>query len=262
MTMPVLFLSHGAPTLPLEAGETGEAWRKLAAQMPRPAAILAISAHWESHIPTLSRAVQPETIHDFSGFPEELYRIQYPAPGAPEMAETAARLLQQAGIPVQLDDRHGLDHGAWVPLSIMFPQADIPVAQLSLQPERDPDWHLALGRALRPLREEGVLIVGSGAITHNLRAVFRHPQDEPAPAWVTEFCDWIAARISAGDIESLRSYRTLAPHAVENHPTDEHLLPLFVALGAASKVEDARHLNRVMTFGLLAMDAWLFDGQG
>jgi 4,5-DOPA dioxygenase extradiol len=260
--MPVLFLSHGAPSLPLEAGETGEAWRKLAAQMPKPAAILAISAHWESHIPTLSRAVQPETIHDFSGFPEELYRIQYPAPGAPQMAETAARLLQQAGIPVQMDDRHGLDHGAWVPLSIMFPQADIPVAQLSLQPERGPDWHLALGRALRPLREEGVLIVGSGAITHNLRAVFRQPQDEPAPAWVTEFCDWIAAKISAGDIEALAAYRTLAPHAVQNHPTDEHLLPLFVALGAATKVDDARHLNRVMTFGLLAMDAWLFDGDG
>ncbi len=260
--MPVLFLSHGAPSLPLEAGETGTVWRQLGAQLPKPSAILMISAHWESHIPTVSRAVQPETIHDFSGFPEELYRIQYPAPGAPEMAEAAARLLQQAGIPVQVDDKHGLDHGAWVPLSIMFPQADIPVAQLSLQPERDPAWHLALGRALRPLREQGVLIVGSGAITHNLRAVFRHPQGEQAPAWVTEFCDWIAARISEGDLDALSSYRTLAPHAVQNHPTDEHLLPLFVALGAASKVDDAQHLNRVMTFGLLAMDAWLFDGAG
>jgi 4,5-DOPA dioxygenase extradiol len=170
--------------------------------------------------------------------------------------------LQQAGIPVQIDDHRGLDHGAWVPLSIMFPQADIPVAQLSLQPERDPAWHLALGRALRPLREQGVLIVGSGAITHNLRAVFRHPQGEPAPAWVTEFRDWIADRIGAGDLEALCAYRTLAPHAVQNHPTDEHLLPLFVAMGAASRLEDAQHLNAVMTFGLLAMDAWLFDGLG
>jgi 4,5-DOPA dioxygenase extradiol len=232
----------------------------LGAQLPKPSAILVISAHWETRVPTLSRAVQPETIHDFSGFPEELYRIQYPAPGAPQMAESAARLLENAGIQVKLDDRHGLDHGAWVPLSMMFPQADIPVAQLSLQPERDPAWHLALGRALRPLREQGVLIVGSGAITHNLRAVFTHPQGEPAPQWVTEFCDWIAARIREGDLEALSSYRTLAPHAVQNHPTDEHLLPLFVALGAASKTDDAQHLNKVMTYGLLAMDAWLFDG--
>ncbi len=260
MLTPVLFLSHGAPSLPLEAGETGAAWRHLGAQLPRPSAILVISAHWETHVPMLSRAVQPETIHDFSGFPAELYRLQYPAPGAPQMAERAAELLRQAGIPVQLDDRHGLDHGAWVPLSIMFPQADIPVAQLSLQPEWDPAWHLALGRALRPLREQDVLIVGSGAITHNLRAVFTHPQGKPAPEWVTEFRDWIAAKIKQGDLDVLTAYRTLAPHAEQNHPSDEHLLPLFVALGAASKVNDARHLNRVMTFGLLAMDAWLFDG--
>ena len=260
MMMPVLFLSHGAPSLPLEAGETGAAWRQLGVQLPKPSAILVISAHWETRIPTVSRAIQPETIHDFSGFPEELYRLQYPAPGAPQMAEAAAQTLQGAGIPVQLDDTHGLDHGAWVPLSIMFPQADIPVAQLSLQPEQDPDWHLALGRALRPLREQGVLIVGSGAITHNLRAIFRHPPGEPAPEWVTEFRDWIAARLKEGDLDALCAYRTRAPHAVQNHPTDEHLLPLFVVLGAASKVDDARHLNRVMTFGLLAMDAWLFDG--
>jgi 4,5-DOPA dioxygenase extradiol len=259
MTMPVLFLSHGAPTLPLEPGETGAAWQQLAAQLPRPSAILMISAHWETQIPTVSRAVQPATIHDFSGFPEELYRLQYRAPGAPQLAETTALLLQQAGIFAQLDDTHGLDHGAWVPLSIMFPQADIPVAQLSLQPEHDPAWHLALGRALRPLREQGVLIVGSGAITHNLRAVFRHPQDEPAPAWVTEFIGWITEQIRAGDLDALSAYRTLAPHAVQNHPTDEHLLPLFVALGATSRVDNAHHLNAVMTFGLLAMDAWLFD---
>jgi 4,5-DOPA dioxygenase extradiol len=259
MMMPVLFLSHGAPTLPLEAGETGAAWSALAAQLPRPSAILVVSAHWESHIPTVSRAVQPETIHDFSGFPEELYRLQYPAPGAPQLADEVAELLQRAHIAVQFDPSHGLDHGAWVPLSIMFPQADIPVAQLSLQPERDPAWHLEVGRALRPLREQGVLILGSGAITHNLPAVFRHPQGAAAPEWVTAFRDWIAARIREGDLDALRAYRTLAPHAVQNHPTDEHLLPLFVAMGAAAKLEDARHLNPVMTFGLLAMDAWLFD---
>jgi 4,5-DOPA dioxygenase extradiol len=144
----------------------------------------------------------------------------------------------------------------------MFPQADIPVAQLSMQPERSPAWHLALGRALRPLREQGVLIVGSGALTHNLRAVFKHPPGESVPVWVTDFCDWVAERITDGDVDALCAYRTLAPYAELNHPTDEHLLPLFVALGAASSVETAQHLNRVTTFGLLAMDAWLFDGAG
>lgn len=257
--MPVLFLSHGAPTLPLEPGETGMAWQRLGAQLPKPSAILMISAHWETSTPTVSRAVRPETIHDFSGFPEALYKLRYPAPGAPEMAQAAARALQQAEIPVQLDDTHGLDHGAWVPLSFLFPQADIPVAQLSLQPDKDPAWHVALGRALRPLREQGVLIIGSGAISHNLRAVFKHPQNEPAPQWVAEFCDWIAAKIAAGDLQALIEYRGRAPYAVQNHPTDEHLLPLFVALGAANKIDSALHLNRVMTYGLLAMDAWLFD---
>lgn len=259
MKMPVLFVSHGSPTLPLEPGDTGAAWRKLGEQLPKPSAILMISAHWGSRIPTVSRAVQPETIHDFSGFPAELYKLQYPAPGAPEMAQSVALALQQAGIPVQLDDAHGLDHGAWVPLSLMYPKANIPVAQLSLQPDQDPAWHIALGRALRPLREQGVLIIGSGSITHNLRATFKHPQGEPVPEWVAEFCDWMAERIAAGDLDALSAYRTRAPHAVENHPTDEHLLPLFVALGAADRIDSAVHMNRVMTYGILAMDAWLFD---
>ena len=257
--MPVLFLSHGAPTLPLEPGETGMSWQRLGAQLPKPSTILMISAHWETSIPTVSRVAQPETIHDFSCFPEALYKLRYPAPGAPEMAQVAAFALQQAGIPVQLDDMHGLDHGAWVPLSFLFPQADIPVAQLSLQPDKNPAWHVALGRALRPLREQGVLIIGSGAITHNLRAVFKHQQDEPVPQWVAEFCDWIVAKIAAGDLQALIEYRSRAPYALQNHPTDEHLLPLFVAFGAANKIDTAMHLNRVMTHGLLAMDAWLFD---
>jgi len=259
--MPVIFVSHGAPTLPLEPGETGAAWQKLGAQLPRPTAILLISAHWETRIPTISRAAEPETIHDFSGFPQALYQLRYPAPGAPDMAQAAAIALQQAGIPVQLDDTRGLDHGAWVPLSFLFPQADIPVAQLSLQPAQNPAWHIALGRALRPLREQGVLIIGSGSITHNLAATFRHPRGEPVPIWVSAFCDWMAQQIKAGDLDALSAYRTLAPYAAQNHPTEEHLLPLFVALGAAAHVDSARHLNRVVTFGLLAMDAWLFDAE-
>jgi 4,5-DOPA dioxygenase extradiol len=257
--MPVLFLSHGAPSLPLEEGETGAVWREIAARLPRPSAILVISAHWETRIPTLSSAVNPETIHDFSGFPDELYKLRYPAPGAPQLAEAVVRALRKAAIEVELDEARGLDHGAWIPMSLMYPEAEIPVTQLSIQPEQNPDWHIALGRALRPLREQGVLIIGSGAITHNLRAVFRHPEGAPEPVWVAEFCDWIADRIDAGDLNSLSAYRTLAPHAVQNHPTDEHLLPLFVVLGAANNITNSQHLNRVMTYGMLAMDAWLFD---
>lgn len=259
MTMPVLFISHGAPTLSLEPGDTGTAWQQLGARLPKPPAILVISAHWETIIPTVSCADQPVTIHDYSGFPAELYKLKYPAPGAPEMAKAVARALQQAGIPVQLDDTRGLDHGAWVPLSFLYPNADIPVAQLSIQPDKDPAWHIALGRAQRPLRQQGVLIIGSGSISHNLRAIFKHPQGEPAPEWVTEFCDWMAAKIKAGDIEALGAYRTLAPYAEQNHPTDEHLFPLFAALGAANEIASAVHFNQVMTYGMLAMDAWLFD---
>lgn len=259
MKMPVLFLSHGAPTLALEAGQTGALWRQIALQLPKPSAILVVSAHWESAVPTVSCTAVPETICDFSGFPEALYKLRYPAPGAPEMAEETARLLQFAGIAVQLDDARGLDHGAWIPLGLMYPAADIPVAQLSIQSQQNPAWHLALGRALRPLREQGVLIIGSGSVTHNLPAIFRHPQGAPVPVWVVEFYDWIADKIAAGDLAALSAYRTLAPHAIQNHPTDEHLLPLFVALGASDDIAASQHLNRIMTYGLLAMDAWLFD---
>ena len=175
------------------------------------------------------------------------------------MAQLVAELLQQAGIHIQLNSTRGLDHGAWVPLSLMYPAAKIPVTQLSLQPNRNPAWHIALGRALQPLREQGVLIIGSGSITHNLRAIFQHRQGDPVPQWVTEFCDWMTEKIQAGDMDALSNYRSLAPHAAQNHPTDEHLLPLFVALGAADKIDTAQHLNRVMTYGFLAMDAWVFD---
>jgi 4,5-DOPA dioxygenase extradiol len=259
MKMPVLFVSHGAPALPIEPGETGVAWRKLGDTLPRPNSILVISAHWDTPVPTVSRVSQPETIHDFYGFPEELYKLQYPALGAPDLAQSVVLTLQRAGIAAQLEDTRGLDHGAWVPLSLMYPKADIPVTQLSLQSGKDPAWHIALGRALSPLHEQGVLIVGSGSISHNLHALFRHPQGAPAPAWVTEFCDWVADQIASGNLDMLRDYRERAPHAAMNHPTDEHLLPLFVALGAADKIDNSERLNQVMTYGMLAMDAWLFN---
>jgi 4,5-DOPA dioxygenase extradiol len=257
MKTPVIFVSHGAPTLPLEPGATGSAWRALGASLAKPRAILLVSAHWETPAPIVSGAKNPSTIHDFSGFPAALYQLRYAAQGAPDLADEVVSLLTQAGIAVSVDATRGLDHGAWVPLSFLFPDAEIPVAQLSIQPAQNAAWHFNLGVALQALRDKDVLIIGSGSITHNLRAVFSHPADTAAPVWVTEFCDWIDAKIQARDFSALCQYRSLAPHALQNHPTDEHLLPLFVTLGAAGHYAHVERLNQVMTYRLLAMDAWL-----
>jgi 4,5-DOPA dioxygenase extradiol len=258
MKMPTLFVSHGAPNLPLDPGETGNAWRKIVTLIPKPRAILVISAHWTTETPTVSSTPNPETIYDFSGFPDELYQLKYPAQGSPTLARTISTLLTSSGIDCKINHTRGLDHGAWVPLSIMYPDANIPVLQLSIQPNLNPAWHLALGKALKPLCENGVLIVGSGSITHNLPAIFRHPQGEPAPSWVIDFCEWFATKIQSGDINMLTNYRKLAPYASLNHPTDEHLLPLFVAIGA-SEFKSTSHFNQVMTFGILAMDTWFLE---
>ena len=230
--LPSLYLSHGAPTLPIDPSMPSGEFAALAARLPRPRAILMLSAHWGTDMPVASTAAAPETIHDFYGFPRALYELQYPAPGAPELAREAAALLDAADLPAQTRP-HGLDHGAWVPLLLMFPQADVPVAQLSIQPHRDPAHHFAVGRALRPLAEEGVLIVGSGQITHNLRAADFGAKPGDADPRVAEFTDWFETRLAERDIEAVLDYRRRAPHAALMHPTDEHLLPGYSALGAA-----------------------------
>ncbi|HKU00616.1 MAG TPA: class III extradiol ring-cleavage dioxygenase [Paraburkholderia sp.] len=229
---PTLFLSHGAPTLPIDPSLPSGGFTTLAQHLPRPKSVLMLSAHWNTLKPTVSTAEQPETIHDFYGFPRALYEIQYPAPGAPETARRAAALLRAQGVPVD-EEAHGLDHGAWVPMLLMFPEADVPVAQLSIQPRADAAHHFAIGRALRELREEGVMVIGSGQITHNLRAADFSARREDADPRVAEFTDWFEARLAARDIDALLDYRREAPHAVLMHPTDEHLLPVFAALGAA-----------------------------
>lgn len=205
----------------------------LSARLTRPRAILMLSAHWETDMPVASTADAPETIHDFYGFPRALYDLKYPAPGAPDVAREAAALLDAAGIATQTQP-HGLDHGAWVPLLLMYPQADVPVAQLSIQPHRDPAHHYAVGRALRPLADDGVLIVGSGQITHNLREADFGASPSDADPRVAQFTEWFEERLATRDIESLLDYRRRAPHATFMHPTDEHLLPVFASLGAAS----------------------------
>ena len=256
---PALFLSHGAPTLALEPGSTRDFLAALGAGLPRPRAILVISAHWETAAPAVSTAVRPETIHDFYGFPQALYAMRYPAPGAPELAQRARELLLETGIAATGVADRGLDHGAWMPLLLMYPQADIPVTQLAVQTRLGPAHHLHLGEALRPLRGEGVLIIGSGSATHNLGGFGGHRHDSPPPDWVSAFNDWLAEAIAAGRTADLLDYRRLAPHAVRNHPTEEHLLPLFAACGAGTPGVQPRHIHNGYTYGVIGMDAWRFD---
>jgi len=258
MTLPTLFVSHGAPTLAVEDNGTTRFLRTLGQALPRPRAILIATAHWETAQPMVGAAPRPETIHDFGGFPEALYRLRYEAAGAPDVAARAQDLLREAGFQAAIDGARGLDHGAWVPLLHAYPARDVPVVPLSIQSHLGPEHHFRVGRALAPLADEGVLIVGSGSITHNLREVFARRHDSQAPAWMRGFVDWMGARIEAGDEAGVLDYRARAPEAARNHPTDEHLLPLYVAMGAAGAGAAAKRIHADTTWGALAMDAYLF----
>jgi 4,5-DOPA dioxygenase extradiol len=258
MMLPSLFVSHGSPMLALEDVPARDFLRGLARRFARPRAILGVSAHWETDRPAVSRVEQNDTIHDFYGFPEALYRLSYPAPGSAWLAGRVRDLLDGSGIDCAVDPRRGLDHGAWVPLLLAYPQADVPVVQLSIQTHLGPAHHLALGRVLAPLRAEGVLILGSGSFTHNLGEFRRHGQAAASPGWVEDFAAWMDDAIGAARVQDLLDYRRLAPHAVMNHPTDEHLLPLFVALGAAGDRPASERLHASVTYGILRMDAYSF----
>jgi 4,5-DOPA dioxygenase extradiol len=258
MTLPSLFLSHGAPTLPLTDTPASAFLKQLGGMLPRPKAILVVSAHWETETPTVSAVECNETIHDFYGFPRPLYDLRYPAPGSPELAARVAELIRQAGMTCDIDRRRGLDHGAWVPLLLAYPKADIPVLQLSIQPHLGPAHHLRIGRALAKLREEGVLIVGSGSFTHDLSEFRGQGLNDPAPAWVNGFADWFDAALTGRRDTDLLDYRKLAPFAGKNHPTEEHILPLFNALGAAGDTGQAKRLHTSATYSVLRMDVYEF----
>jgi 4,5-DOPA dioxygenase extradiol len=257
-SFPSLFISHGSPDLPLTPSAAQDFLSQLSQQFEKPKAILVISAHWNTTHPVVSASTQPETIHDFSGFPSALYQLQYPAPGAPQLAHRVHTLLKDADFASEIVTNRGLDHGAWNPLILIYPAADIPVTQLSIQPRQDAAYHLRLGQALEPLKEEGVLILASGSATHNLREIGNYAGDSQPPFWVSEFADWLTVKAEAGDIESLINYRQIAPHAERNHPTPEHLLPLFVALGAGGKQAKAVSLHSSYTYGVLSMAALSF----
>jgi 4,5-DOPA dioxygenase extradiol len=259
--LPTLFVSHGAPTLPVTDTPAKRFLGELPARLPtRPKAILAVSAHWETEIPTVNLVAVNSTIHDFGGFAPELYELRYPAPGSAELAERVGELLAAEGVACRVDRSRGLDHGAWTPLLLMYPQADVPVVQLSVQPHLGPAHHLAVGRALQALRSEAVLVIGSGSFTHDL-SEFRHRRHElegAEPDWVASFAAWFDTALTEGRTNDLLAYRRLAPNAARNHPTEEHLLPLYVALGAAGDRPSARRLHASVTHGVLRMDVYAF----
>ena len=255
---PTLFVSHGSPDLLLRDSPTLDFLKQLGTQLGKPKAILAISAHWATRIPTVSIAAQATSIHDFWGFPRELYQMNYSAPGAPELAEQTTKLLAEAGFEIETNPNRGLDHGAWEPLMLMYPEADVPVTQLSIQPGLGTSYHLQLGRALAPLRQEGVLILASGTTTHNLRAFGQFAFDATPPDWVKQFDDWLEIAIAQNNTDALLDYRRQAPYAIQNHPSDEHLLPLFVALGAGGEAVQTTQLHTSFTYGVFSMAAYAF----
>ena len=257
--LPAIFVSHGSPMLAIEDADARDFLKMLPSLLPeKPKAILMVSAHWERLRPTVNAPAANETIHDFGGFPEALYKLTYPAPPSADLAKRVAELLAADGLPTDIDRRRGLDHGAWVPLLVAWPDADIPVVQLSVQTRLGPEHHYRLGQLLAPLRNEGVLIVGSGSFTHDLASFFSSGGriDAPELDWVHVFAEWMSSALKERRIGDLLDYRRLAPEAAHNHPTEEHLLPLYVALGAgAGKVT---HLHSSTTYGILRMDAFAF----
>jgi len=259
--LPALFISHGSPMLAVEPGRTGPLLREIGAALPRPQAILVVSPHWSTPTPRLGNLIKQSVIHDFGGFPAELYELDYPANGAPDLAERVAALLRANGLPAQTDDGWGLDHGAWVPLRYLYPHADIPVLQLSLQRHQAPAYHYRIGQLLAPLAQEGILLIGSGSFTHNLRELQRDTAGIETAPHALEFLQWFLTQMRAGDLQALLDYRSLAPHAVRNHPTDEHLLPLFFAMGAADDWTQLLHLDSGSTYHSLRMDAFAFGSR-
>lgn len=257
--LPTLFLSHGSPMMAVEDSPAGRFLDGLGNQLPWPKAVVVASAHFTSDRPMLGGDPQPRTVHDFRGFPAPLYEIDYPAPGAPDLAEQIAERLAGAGLAPKVRDSHGIDHGVWVPLRRMYPQAEVPVVPLSVMPHGDAAGHYAIGQALAPLRDQGVLVIGSGGFVHNLGEVDWQARDTPLAPWAAEFAVWMREALARNDIDAVLDWQERAPHARRAHPTVEHLMPLFVALGAAGESPTVRQIHDSHELGTLALDAFAFD---
>ncbi len=254
---PSFFIAHGAPSLAIEKHAYTEFLGKFLAVLPkRPRAIVIFSAHWESGVQQISAVPQYETIYDFGGFSEELYRITYPAKGDLPLSLDIQRLFESEGIECQLNDRRGLDHGSWTPLHIIAPNRDIPVVALSVNPRLTAEEHYRIGKALDPLRSDDVLILGSGGTVHNLRRL-DWSNGEPQ-TWAREFDEWLAEQLETWNLDALHDFMERAPHARLAVPTPEHFVPLLLSMGAADSSKKAKLLHRIYQMGTLSLSCWKF----
>ena len=258
--LPSLFVSHGAPTLVVEDSPARRFLLELGPRLPRPRAIVVVSAHHDASVAEVTASALPPTIHDFRGFPQALSELRYNAPGDPELAGRIVDMLDASGIDARADQARGLDHGAWVPLMLIYPEADIPVVQLSINMRESPRYHYELGQALSSLRLDDVLVLGSGSATHNLREFFagQYAADAIPPEWVTGFADWLSEQVGVGNTNTVLNAVDEGPHGRRNHPTMDHIHPLFFAMGAGAPGTDGMRVHRSTTYGVLAMDVYAF----
>lgn len=254
--LPTLFISHGAPTWAMEPGLAGPLIGMLGQSLPRPQAVLVVSPHWITRDVLVTGSSLPPTIHDFGGFPDALYRLEYSAPGHPAFAKLTVQMLRAAGWSASIDEQRGLDHGAWVPMRYLFPRADVPVFQVSMPVQLNAESAWMLGKDLAPLSGQGVLIVGSGGLTHNLRELsFDAVTEDP---YAREFVAWVRDAVERHDEERLKSTLAAGPHASRVHPTPEHFLPLLVAAGASGRNDSVTVLPGGMVYGALSMESYVF----
>ncbi|WP_216827360.1 dioxygenase family protein [Alkalihalobacterium elongatum] len=258
--LPSLFVAHGAPLLAIENNEYTKFLKELGDALPRPTAIVLFSAHWESNVQMVGNVNTYSTIYDFGGFSEEIYRIQYPAKGNAELAKDIQELFEKQGISFQVDTNRGLDHGAWVVLRLLYPNADVPVISMSVNPKLSPEEQYQVGKALASLREKDVLIIASGGTVHNLRAVNFGKDNGEADEWALRFDQWLEDNLKKWDLKSLFDYETVAPGAELAVPTygNEHFIPIFYAMGAADSQQTASLLHRSYRYGNLSHSVWQF----
>ena len=252
---PSLFVSHGAPTFATEPGVAGAQLRALGQALGKPSAVVIVSPHWMTRELEITASANPQTVHDFGGFPRHLYALQYPAPGSPTLAARIQHALASQGVSARLNMQRGLDHGAWVPLMHLYPQADVPVIQVSMPFDADEVKAYELGRALAPLAQEDILIVGSGSLTHNLYEF--QPEEQRVAPYAQAFSQWVRQAVVSGDLESLLNALKRAPHAARAHPTTEHFLPLLVAAGASHSLDLSTVLDGGILHGVIAMESYL-----
>ncbi|MCU4322788.1 dioxygenase family protein [Acinetobacter schindleri] len=254
-TLPGLFISHGSPMLALNPEQVGPALERLSVNLPRPEAIIVMSAHWESNALEVNTGIRPETWHDFRGFPPQLYQLRYPAPGKPELAEQILGLLSEAGFNAYANNSRPRDHGVWMPLLHMYPDADIPVVEISLPMNMTAHDIYKIGQTLAPLREQQVLLIGSGSITHNLRELDRTGQSNTVPEWASTFRNHVVSKLSHSDYEAVLDWSSI-PYLERNHPTLEHFAPIFFSMGTGTRFS---LVHSSFSMGSLGMDIYRFD---